>query len=210
MSDSKGRMFSPRTPGHKGRMFSPSPPDNQGGILSPRPPDNQGRMFSPRTIVGGRPPARPGIRSDVPRGIEVLLRKASVDEAFRGRLLTDFEAAARSIDLELAPGERAVLGSVTPAALSAMIARVEIPAEHRGVFKGRAAAAMLAIVAGTAFACSPPGIAPGGCVVQPEEQQEQPAEQKDAKPRDGKPRDGKPKDGDDEGIQAGERPEEPR
>lgn len=160
--------------------------------------DPKGRMFSPRTIVGGRPPARPSISSDVPRGIEVLLRKASVDDEFRSRLLDDFGAAAESIGLDLAAGERAVLGSVTPETLSDMIARVEVPAEHRFVFKGRVAAAMLTIVAGTAFACSPPGIAPGGCVVQPDEpRQEQPAD----------PKDGKPEGEEEEAV---ETPEEPR
>jgi len=159
--------------------------------------DSKGRMFSPRTIVGGRPPARPSISSDVPRGIEVLLRKAAVDEAFRESLLADFESAAKSIDLKLSTGERAVFGSVTSEALSGMIARVEVPAEHHSVFKGRIAAAMLTIVAGTAFACSPPGIAPGGCVVQPEEQQEQPAQPPDAK-----------KDGEEE--ETNETPEETR
>lgn len=142
--------------------------------------ETRGRMFSPRTIVGGRPPGRPGIGSDVPRGIEVLLNKASVDEEFRSRLLDDFGAAADSIGLDLATGERAVLGSVTPEVLADMIAHVTVPAEHRSVFKGRVAAAMLTIVAGTTFACAPPGIAPGGCVVQPDEQQqEQSAEPKD-------------------------------
>jgi hypothetical protein len=144
--------------------------------------DQKGRMFSPLTIVGGRPPSRPTISDDVPRGIEVLIQKAAVDDEFRELLLTDYQAAAESIDLDLSDGEHAVLGSVPPATLSAMIARVEVPLEHRSVFKGRVAAAMLAIVAGTTFACSPPGIAPGGCVVQPEEQtQEQSAEPKDGK-----------------------------
>ena len=123
--------------------------------------DHKGRMFSPRTIVGGRPPSRPTISDDVPRGIEVLLNKAAVDDGFRDLLLADPERAAESIDLDLSTGERAVLGSVPPATLSAMIARVEVPQEHRKVFRGRVAAAMLTIVAGTAFACSPPGIAPG-------------------------------------------------
>jgi hypothetical protein len=157
-------------------------------------------MFSPRTIVGGRPPARPSISEDVPRGIEVLLRKAAVDGPFRERLLADFEGAARSIDLDLSAGERAVLGSVTPDALAAMIDRVEVPPEHRSIFKGRVAAAMLTIVAGTAFACSPPGIAPGGCVVAPEQQQEQPAKKQDGK------REGEEAEED----ETGEKTEEPR
>ncbi len=160
--------------------------------------DHKGRMLSPRTIVGGRPPSRPTISDDVPRGIEVLLNKAAVDDGFRDLLLTDPAGAAESIALDLSGGEQAVLGSVSPATLSAMIARVEVPREHRKVFMGRVAAAMLTVVAGTTYACSPPGIAPGGCVVQPEEpRQEQPA-----KPRDGK----RNQDGDDQH----ESSEEPR
>ena len=157
-------------------------------------------MFSPRTIVGDRPPSRPTISDTVPRGIEVLLNKAAVDDGFRDLLLTDPEDAAASIDLDLSTGERAVLGSVPAATLSAMIARVEVPKEHRRVFRGRVAAAMLAIVAGTTFACAPPGIAPGGCVVQPEEQrQEQPAP-----PKDGR------REGEDAGEDQDEPAEEPR
>ena len=49
------------------------------------------------TIVGGRPPAVPKGMGRVPRGIEVLLKKASVDPAFRELLLAKRSAAARSL-----------------------------------------------------------------------------------------------------------------
>jgi hypothetical protein len=147
--------------------------------------DPKGRMFSPRTIVGSRPPDHPGIPEDVPRGIEVLLRKAAVDAEFRDRLVTDPKGAATSIGLALSPGEKAILGSVPADALTGMIDRVEVPDEHQSVFRGRIAAAMLALVAGTAFACAPPGIAPGGCVVHPDEQRrEQPADPEDGQKED--------------------------
>ena len=47
----------------------------------------------------------------IPRGVEVLVRKASVDPAFKDLLLTAREAAASQIDLELDAGR----GSRAPA-----------------------------------------------------------------------------------------------
>ena len=134
--------------------------------------DRKSRMFSAgeepmkRTIVGGRPPSRGGDMSGIPRGIEVMLRKAKVDDAFREAFLADPMAAAKTIDLDLAETERAILSAVPAATLADMVDRIEVLEEHRSVFKGRTAAAMLSLVAATfAVGCSDPMIAPGGCVV---------------------------------------------
>ncbi|MBN1421550.1 MAG: hypothetical protein JXP34_22445 [Planctomycetes bacterium] len=124
--------------------------------------DPKGRMFSPkaredeirRTIVGVRPPEGAGALPPIPRGIEVLIKKASVDSGFRDLLLADREAAAREIGLDLAPSERAVLAAVPARELEAFVDRVRVPEEHRRVFLGRAAAAMLALVAGGAMLAS--------------------------------------------------------
>jgi hypothetical protein len=95
------------------------------------------------------------------RTIEVLLKKASVDPRFRERLLESPSAAAASLGLPLTPVEEAVLASVPRGELARMIERVRVPAEQRSVFRGVAAAAMLALVAGTAaMGCRPPPAAP--------------------------------------------------
>jgi hypothetical protein len=120
-----------------------------------------------RTIVGGRPPGGAGGPGGVPRGIEVLLRKARVDAAFREVLLGDPSAAAESIGLPLSGAEQAVLASVPREQLAAMADRIEVPEEHRRVFKGRAAAAMLAALAGSFLAgCPEPPVVTG---IRPEE-----------------------------------------
>ena len=87
----------------------------------------------------------------IPGAIEVLLKKAAVDPAFRGLFLSGPLDAARSIGLDLAPAERTVLSAIPADQLERTAERMEVPEEQRRVFRGRAAAAMLAIVAGTAF-----------------------------------------------------------
>ena len=81
-------------------------------------------------------------------GIEVLLRKASVDSEFRRLLLTERAAAAEEISLELTPAEESILASVPEADLVRMIDKIEVPEAHRTAFMGKTAAVMLAIVVG--------------------------------------------------------------
>jgi hypothetical protein len=80
----------------------------------------------------------------IPRGIEVLVKKASVDAEFRGMLLARRAEAAGEIGLELEPSEAAMLNSVPGAQLEAIIASTVVSPMSRGAFLGRAAAAMLA------------------------------------------------------------------
>ena len=61
------------------------------------------------TIVGGRPPGSGQPIGPIPRGIEVLVKKAAVDEEFRDMLLNDPNQAAASIELELEPVEHVML-----------------------------------------------------------------------------------------------------
>ena len=96
------------------------------------------------TIVGGRPPGSGQKVGPVPRGIEVLLRKASVDPAFKELLLRERGGAAEAIGLKLDPGEAMMLTAAPAAQLEAVIARTSVPQEHRRAFLGHAAAAMLA------------------------------------------------------------------
>ncbi len=94
-------------------------------------------------------------RSDgkpIPRGIEVLVKKAAVDPDFKQLLLAKRAGAAREIGLELSPGEAALLGSVPAAHLDAIIAQTVVSPMTRAAFLGRAAAAMLAALAGVGIA----------------------------------------------------------
>jgi hypothetical protein len=106
-----------------------------------------------RTIVGGRPRKHRRVGAGIPRGIEVLIKKASLDSAFCRLLLDQRAAAAREIGLDLTPAETAILGSVPDAQLQATIANTRVPDAQRRAFLGMLGAAMLAaVVAG----CTPP------------------------------------------------------
>ena len=59
--------------------------------------------------------------------MEVLVKKAAVDEDFRARLLCDRVAAADEIGLELTPTEQAMLSSVPDRQLESIISRTEVP-----------------------------------------------------------------------------------
>ena len=98
------------------------------------------------TIVGGRPPGSGQAVGPIPRGIEVLVKKASVDPAFRQILLERRAQAAEQIGLELDPAEVMMLRAVPAAQLETIIARTRVPTEHRRAFLGKAAAAMLAAI----------------------------------------------------------------
>ena len=102
------------------------------------------------TIVGGRPPGSGQPVGDIPRGIEVLVKKAAVDAEFKALLLARRAAAAQEIGLTLEPAEAMMLAVAPAEQLEAIIARTSVPAEHRRAFLGQAAAAMLAaLVAAT-------------------------------------------------------------
>ena len=113
------------------------------------------------TIVGGRPPGAGQPVGQIPRGIEVLVKKAAVDAEFRALLLEKRAEAAVEIGLALDPAEAMMLSAVPAAQLEAIVARTEVPDEHRRTFLGKAAAAMLAALGVvTTVAGCPKGIAP--------------------------------------------------
>jgi hypothetical protein len=85
--------------------------------------------------------------SRIPQNIEVLIRKAAVDDDFRELLIDGRTAAAEAIGLALEPAEAMMLGSVPAAQLQKIIAETSVPQEHRRTFLGHAAAAMLAAMA---------------------------------------------------------------
>jgi hypothetical protein len=96
------------------------------------------------TIVGGRPPGSGQRTGDIPRGIEVLVKKASVDPAFKELLLAKRADAAAEIGLKLDPAEALMLAAAPAEQLQAIIAQTSVPQEHRRAFLGQAAATMLA------------------------------------------------------------------
>lgn len=107
------------------------------------------------TIVGGRPPGSGQSVGPIPRGIEVLVKKASVDADFRQALLDERAGAADRIGLALEPAEVMMLRAVPAAQLKAIIARTSVPQEHRRAFLGKAAVAMLAALGLNMVGCGP-------------------------------------------------------
>ena len=102
------------------------------------------------TIVGGRPPGPGKGVGEIPRGIEVLVKKASVDADFRALLLEERSEAAASIGLTLEPAEAMMLDAVPAAQLEAIIGHTTVSPERRRAFLGKAAAVMLAALGAAA------------------------------------------------------------
>ncbi len=90
----------------------------------------------------------------IPRGIEVLLKKAAVDCEFRQLLLELRGGAATAIELQLTPAETAMLEAIPAAQLAQLISQTVVPTEQRRVFLGRVAAAMLAVVGASLAGCT--------------------------------------------------------
>ena len=100
------------------------------------------------TIVGGRPPGSGTQVGTIPRGIEVLVKKASVDPEFRRLLLEKRGGAANEIDLELTDAELNMLSSIPTEQLEKIIDNTKVKPEHRAIFMGKAGTYMLAAIAG--------------------------------------------------------------
>ena len=80
----------------------------------------------------------------LPRGIEVLVKKAAVDPEFRALLLEERAGAAGEIGLDLAPAEAAMLAAIPASQLEATISSTKVDEKVRPAFLGRAAALMIA------------------------------------------------------------------
>ncbi len=113
------------------------------------------------TIVGGRPPGPGKGVGEVPRGIEILVKKASVDADFKRLLLEKRAEAAKEIALVLEPAETVMLNAVPAAQLDAIIASTTVAPVSRAAFLGKAAAVMLAAL-GAGVGCNEPPPAPAG------------------------------------------------
>ncbi len=117
------------------------------------------------TIVGGRPPGCGKAVGGVPRGIEVLVKKAAVDPEFRSLLLAERGQAARSIGLELSAAESMMLSAVPAAQLRSIIGATTVPQAYMPAFLGKVAAVMLAALGVVQAGCDdnkgqPAGIRP--------------------------------------------------
>jgi hypothetical protein len=108
------------------------------------------------TIVGGRPPGSGKSVGNIPRGIEVLVKKAAVDPAFKAILLDRRAEAADEIGLKLEPAEAMMLAAAPREQLETVIANTHVPEEQRRAFLGKVAAVMLSAVGATAalLACN--------------------------------------------------------
>ncbi|MEE9458010.1 MAG: carboxypeptidase-like regulatory domain-containing protein [bacterium] len=90
--------------------------------------------------------------NSISRGIEVLVKKAAVDPAFKKMLLEKRAEAAEAIALELEPAEAAMLNAVPVKQLAAIVANTKVNPGLRPAFLGYAAAAMLAALGTGAYA----------------------------------------------------------
>ncbi len=93
--------------------------------------------------------------NDIPRGVEVLVKKAAVDPEFKALLLAERSGAAAEIGLELNGAEAAMLDGAPEAQLESIIANTTVSPKLRPAFLGWAAAVMLAALG--------IGIAGAGC-----------------------------------------------
>ena len=126
----------------------PENPVNLGAQFRSDSPDAAEQESVRTTIVGGRPPGSGKPLGPLPRGVEVLLKKAAVDPSFRKTLLENPMEAASSIQLELDPVEQSILHSIPEKQLVIVIEQIVVPEPQRRAFLGHAAALMLAALSG--------------------------------------------------------------
>ena len=92
---------------------------------------------------------------NVPKGIEVLIKKASVDPAFRAKLLARRAAAADEIGLRLEPAEVVMINAVPAEHLAAAIDSAKVPPSQLPAFLGWSGLAMLAALVIAGGMCLP-------------------------------------------------------
>ena len=111
----------------------------------------EGEEVVRRTIVGGRPAARPNNKLRVPVGIEKVLYRAAVERDFRELLFKDRRQAIEASGFELLESEAHILTSVPSPVLKGMVAKVDVRRHTPGRFMravaGCALAATTALVA---------------------------------------------------------------
>jgi hypothetical protein len=91
--------------------------------------------------VGERQTQKPSI----PRNLEVLIKKASVDPKFRRLLLDKRAEAAREIDLDLSRVETDMLAGIPRDQLERIIQNTKVPPEQKDLFSSSFGKVMLAV-----------------------------------------------------------------
>lgn len=127
-----------------------------GGKSKPKKRGNAERGPNRTNVVGGKPPGSEIIPRKIPRGLEVLIKKAAVDPAFKKLLLEKRAGAAEAIGLKLTAAEEAMLAAVPLPQLEGIIAHTRISPKLRPAFLGYAAGAMLAALGAATSACDGP------------------------------------------------------
>jgi hypothetical protein len=84
----------------------------------------------------------------IPVGIDVLIKKASIDPEFRQILLEKRGEAACEIGLELTETEQKMLSSISLEQLEKIIDNTKVKPENRNIFRGKAVKLMLAAATG--------------------------------------------------------------
>lgn len=127
------------------------------------------------------------MHANVPRGIEVLVKKASVDPDFKALLLRDPLAAAASIGLDLSGTEQAMVLAMDSAQLERIVGNTRVPASQRAAFLGKVAGVMLLALGTTLLGgCPAPTPAPTGIRPDDERKMEKKAEDQKKKDEAGK------------------------
>jgi hypothetical protein len=101
------------------------------------------------------------LEGNIPQGIEILVKKASIDSIFRAILLEKRAEAAKEIELSLNPSETIIINTIPREQLDAIIDRTFIEPGPRAAFMGKVATLMiiaLSVAAGCKKEPPPPSI----------------------------------------------------
>jgi len=110
-------------------------------------PQDQGH-----TIVGGRPMAQKSSRKDIPRGLELLIKRASIDLEFKQELIQKRTRLLEELDITIDATESSMLACVPEEHLSRMIDATEVPPAQRKAISTGSVAAMIALFTQLTFA----------------------------------------------------------
>jgi len=125
--------------------------DHEKKINMARPEEDTAGNGQGHTIVGGRPSGMTDPGRGIPRGMELLLKRAAVDDDFFGELLVKRATVADSLAIPLDPAERAMLNAIPEAQLRGIITRTKVPEIQKKALTGASAAAMIALLTQLTF-----------------------------------------------------------
>lgn len=107
------------------------------------------------TIVGGRPQAPRSMRSDIPHALEMLVKRAAIDDGFKKDLLLKRDKIADELKIPIDSSERSMLACIPAEHLEKIIQATEVPPAQRKILAKGTTAAMVALLAQLAFAPVP-------------------------------------------------------